>query len=289
MTRNLDEEIGTVTHEEAQQLALCLIDKCFNNPEKPGRRWQASIPVSPQDTDVRMMAYIRQQKALAESRGAQSRPDSSVGSSGSQDRATWAVRVLDAWAERIGKSCGPCPDGDGRWFIPLLASCFTAESPDACRIKAAEAIVELHPSLNVQPEPSGDTGQTMREVWVAEEPSGVGYPLPVFASESRNAAQANVDCYPSRRRTLTRYVPENTVPSQAAGGWVRVEDRLPEPFTLVQFHVDGWPRSDARFVGRWDGTEWRDDSYTDSDGMPEVYPADRVKLWRELPPAPEKP
>jgi hypothetical protein len=61
--RNLDEEIGTITHEEAEQLALVMIDKCFNNPEKPGRRWQASIPVSAQDTDVRLMAYIKQQKA----------------------------------------------------------------------------------------------------------------------------------------------------------------------------------------------------------------------------------
>lgn len=65
-TDDLDERIGIVTHDEAAQLALTLIDKAFGNPEKPGRRWQASIPADPRrDTDIRMMAYIWQQKAKA--------------------------------------------------------------------------------------------------------------------------------------------------------------------------------------------------------------------------------
>lgn len=67
--RDLDAEIGTVTHDEAEELALVLIDKAFGNAEKPGRRFRASIPVHCQDTDVRMMAYIRQQRAAAKARG----------------------------------------------------------------------------------------------------------------------------------------------------------------------------------------------------------------------------
>jgi hypothetical protein len=71
-------------------------------------------------------------------------------------------------------------------------------------------------------------------------------------------------------------------------GWIRCEERMPEPYKLVQFHVDGWPHPDARFAGRWDGTEWRDDTDTDSDGIPELYADEQVTWWRPLPlpPAP---
>jgi hypothetical protein len=62
--RDIDAEIGTVTHEEAEQLALAYIDKAFNNPEKPGRRVRHSIPANPrEDSDLRLMAYIRQRRA----------------------------------------------------------------------------------------------------------------------------------------------------------------------------------------------------------------------------------
>lgn len=68
MTRDLDAEIGEVTHDEAEQLALACIDAAFNNsPRADGRRFRASIPVNPrEDTDVRLMAYIRQQRAKAD-------------------------------------------------------------------------------------------------------------------------------------------------------------------------------------------------------------------------------
>ena len=46
--KSLDERIGAVTHEEAEQLALALIGKCFGNPERDGIRWHASIPVNPE-------------------------------------------------------------------------------------------------------------------------------------------------------------------------------------------------------------------------------------------------
>jgi hypothetical protein len=92
--------------------------------------------------------------------GDQSRP---VKDAATGDRAAWAVKVLDAWAERIGKSCAPCPDGDGHWFIPTLASCFTAASPDACRIAAAEALVASDPTLAVPFVPaSTPAGQWIR-------------------------------------------------------------------------------------------------------------------------------
>lgn len=60
--RDLDAEIGEVTHDEAEQIALAYIDVAFNNPPKQGRRVAHSIPVSARDTDVRLMAYIRQQR-----------------------------------------------------------------------------------------------------------------------------------------------------------------------------------------------------------------------------------
>lgn len=61
--------LDEVTHDEAEQLALACIDKVYGNPEKPGRRWRASIPANPrEDTDLRLMAYIRQQRAKGERR-----------------------------------------------------------------------------------------------------------------------------------------------------------------------------------------------------------------------------
>lgn len=52
-----------VSHEEAERIALAYIDKAFNNPEKPDRRVRHSIPANPrEDTDLRLMAYIKQQR-----------------------------------------------------------------------------------------------------------------------------------------------------------------------------------------------------------------------------------
>jgi hypothetical protein len=56
-------EAGEMTHDEAEQIALAYIDKAFNNPEKLGRRIRHSIPANPrEDTDLRLMAYIEQQR-----------------------------------------------------------------------------------------------------------------------------------------------------------------------------------------------------------------------------------
>lgn len=71
--------------------------------------------------------------------------------------------------------------------------------------------------------------------------------------------------------------------------WVDCKERMPEHYDLVQFQVAGWPHPDARFVGRWDGTSWRDDTDTDRDGVPEEYSAERVSHWRELAEPPSKP
>lgn len=49
---------GPVTPEEALQIAQRFIDKAFGNTSKPMPRF--SIPVSPQDDDVRLIAYIHQ-------------------------------------------------------------------------------------------------------------------------------------------------------------------------------------------------------------------------------------
>lgn len=61
MTTQADQR-EPITHDEAAKLALTFINHFFNNPgrDKP----QASIPADPsRDTDIRLMAYIRQQKA----------------------------------------------------------------------------------------------------------------------------------------------------------------------------------------------------------------------------------
>lgn len=56
-------EAQVISHEEAEQIALAYIDKAFNNPEKPERRLRHSIPANPrEDTDLRLMAYIKQQR-----------------------------------------------------------------------------------------------------------------------------------------------------------------------------------------------------------------------------------
>jgi hypothetical protein len=63
--RNTSKETGPITHDEAEQLALACIDAAFGNaPLADGRRFRASIPVDPRtDTDIRLMAYIKQQRA----------------------------------------------------------------------------------------------------------------------------------------------------------------------------------------------------------------------------------
>ena len=83
-----------VTHDEAEQLALCLIDRAFNNAEKPQRRFRASIPANPrEDTDLRLMAYIKQRR-----REASHRPGLSAAYAETRDAlvdATRALRVID--------------------------------------------------------------------------------------------------------------------------------------------------------------------------------------------------
>lgn len=65
-TRNIHEEAGPISHDEAESIAMAYIDKAFGNPEKPGRRVRHCIPANPrEDTDIRLMAYIKQQRAAA--------------------------------------------------------------------------------------------------------------------------------------------------------------------------------------------------------------------------------
>jgi hypothetical protein len=243
------------------------------------------VGVQGQDFDTPEQVALRVRDVLAgeidEDPEAQSRPDSSVGSSGSQDRAAWAVAVLDAWSKRIGKSCAPCPDGDGYWFIPTLSSCFTAESPDACRIKAAEALVASDPSLNVQPEPSQDAGQGDPYAAIRAD----------FAIAWDNTHPDSVAGQAISRigRVITVpsdfAVPESTVPSQAAGGWIRMEDRAPELETMawivwsstVQSQPWQWIASDES------GPVWYFDGHEMPDGEVSHY------MPVKVPPAPEKP
>lgn len=49
-----------ITHEKAREAALALIDEHFNNGK---RRTKFSIPAEPDDTDVLLMEYIKQQEA----------------------------------------------------------------------------------------------------------------------------------------------------------------------------------------------------------------------------------
>jgi hypothetical protein len=61
-------ETGEVSHDEAEQIALAYVDHAFGNPEKPGRRIRHCIPANPrEDTDIRLMAYIKQQRQQAAS------------------------------------------------------------------------------------------------------------------------------------------------------------------------------------------------------------------------------
>ena len=93
---------------------------------------------------------------------------------------------------------------------------------------------------------------------------------------------------PANRRAWAAVEAELSQPAPSAdAAWVACSERMPDTYTLVQFHIDGWPRPDARFVGRWDGTEWRDDTDTDSNGVSEVYLAIQVTQWRPLPAPPE--
>lgn len=68
-------EAGPISHDEATELALAYIDKAFNNPPHPsGRRVLHSIPANPRtDSDLRLMAYIRQQRAKDAVRGTPAR------------------------------------------------------------------------------------------------------------------------------------------------------------------------------------------------------------------------
>lgn len=62
--RDAHQEAGPISHDEAAEIALAYIDKAFGNKEKPGRRVLHCIPANPKtDTDLRLMAYIAQQRA----------------------------------------------------------------------------------------------------------------------------------------------------------------------------------------------------------------------------------
>jgi hypothetical protein len=83
---------------------------------------------------------------------------------------------------------------------------------------------------------------------------------------------------------LSRSVPESTVPSQAAGGWIRHSDQPPQQAQRVLFwatHWDSpWPMS-----GIYDGQAgW----YLGADGCRSKLTGSDIR-WRPLPPAPEKP
>jgi hypothetical protein len=148
----------------------------------------------------------------------------------------------------------------------------------AAGLAALEAAERLASSRAAEPPPAQGEGRDWREVWVVESPHG----NPVDVRLTKTEAEAAIA---NPGELHLRYVP-----AQGEGRWIRCEERMPDVYSLVQFHVDGWPNDVARFVGRWDGTEWRDDSDTDDSGIPEVYAATQVTRWAPLlppPPAPE--
>lgn len=89
---------------------------------------------------------------------AQSRPSSLPSAAPNQDRAAWAVKVLDAWAKEHPDDalCARFQsDGVKEWWgCPGEDALHTGDSPDAVRIAAAESLVAADPSLNPQPAPS---------------------------------------------------------------------------------------------------------------------------------------
>lgn len=66
MSKNSAEHCGAVSHDEALNIAMGYIDRCFGNPEKPERRITHSIPANHRrDSDLRLTAYIEQQRQAA--------------------------------------------------------------------------------------------------------------------------------------------------------------------------------------------------------------------------------
>jgi hypothetical protein len=63
------DKCGPVSHDEALNIAMGYIDHCFGNPEKPERRITHSIPANhARDSDLRLTAYIEQQRQKDEAR-----------------------------------------------------------------------------------------------------------------------------------------------------------------------------------------------------------------------------
>jgi hypothetical protein len=72
-------------------------------------------------------------------------------------RALWAVRVLDRWAEKTGETAShdTCRKPIGTWWCTVWqgyegdddAQHYKADSADAARIAAAEALVAEDPTL----------------------------------------------------------------------------------------------------------------------------------------------
>lgn len=79
------------------------------------------------------------------------------------------------------------------------------------------------------------------------------------------------------------------------GRWIRVEERLPEPYKLVQFAERRDPsfvRVGTRDVDRGDGHEWQDLTDQDACGECATWSDEQVYQWRylddiPLPPAPD--
>jgi hypothetical protein len=131
------------------------------------------------------------------------------------------------------------------------------------------------PTLNVQPEPSGDAGQgddaLIREM--------LGY----YIDRTRIAPSSELRVFTKEFiARARREVPESTVPAQAAGEWVRCEDRLPEAFALVQFDVPGVA---GPTIGKFNGSRWMALFDLSKPGLVD-YGRNEPRQWRPLLPPP---
>jgi len=97
---NIHERTGIVSHDEARKIAQKFIDAFFNNPGKD--RLRATIPADPQrDDDIRLCAYIAQQKSINNWQPVKTAPRD-----GTEFLAVWKTGVM-----------GVVSSHDGEWMV----------------------------------------------------------------------------------------------------------------------------------------------------------------------------